>query len=113
MDKKTKRDYLTAIAMITVATVVGAAPEIALASADPNTIIEEVLNKMLDIVCLIAAAMGIAMASFGIIQAISAHKADNPEERNRAISQVVTGVVLIGAPQLIKAFDLIQYLPQI
>lgn len=71
----------------------------------------DIMMKFVDLICTMATWAGIFIAIFGIYNLVSTFTEDRPEDKKKAIGQIVGGGALIGLRALIDATGITQNLP--
>ena len=69
---------------------------------------DALMQNFVTLICTMARWAGIFIAIFGIYNLVSTFTEDRPEDKKKAIGQIVGGVALIGLETLINATGILQ-----
>lgn len=67
-----------------------------------DSTMQPMMNNFIDVICTMARWAGIFIAIFGIYNLVSTFTEDRPEDKKKAIGQIVGGVALIALKYIIE-----------
>lgn len=76
-------------------------------AVDGADTVKEVLNKMIEIVCLVFQAVGVVLSIYSVGQLVLAFKNEDADSKSRASTMLVVGVILIAIPSIINGLNLV------
>lgn len=82
----------------------------AFAATDYTSTIIEIVDQIVDIVCLIFQVIGVILGIYAVGQLVLAFKNEDANSKAEASRQLVVAVILIAVPGIITGLNLVNYI---
>jgi hypothetical protein len=75
-------------------------------AVNDNVDLNTTMNKLIDIVTNVCSGIGIVIAIWGVVSFATSMTAQNAEQRKHGIMELIAGIIICIAPQILKSIGL-------